>query len=295
MTPIGNFHPDPELVMPSYNQHPTLAALPLGKPTPYVSEYDASLLQSIPRSLNRDPLGITAPVPFQGEDVWHGYELSWLNHKGKPVVALLKCHVPCTSTNLIESKSFKLYLNSFNQTRFASHQEVVYILTQDLSVCADGDVRLRLFSPENIEVFTPTRLPGVCIDDQDIDVDTYTLDSAVLATAFDRSNRLKETLHSHLLKSNCLVTGQPDWASVIITYQGSRIDRAQLLHYLISFRQHNEFHEQCVERIFVDLMTYGQFDALSVQACYTRRGGLDITPFRSTDTATAPQWRSNRQ
>ena len=279
----------------SDSQHAALAQLSLGKPTVYPSAYDAQLLQPVPRGLARQALGIGASLPFQGEDVWYGYEVSWLNPRGKPVVALLKCHVPCTSTNLIESKSFKLYLNGLNQTRFATQQDVMDTLCQDLSACAGGAVRVRLFGPDDLAEFTPTALPGHGIDGQDIDIDRYEFDRTLLASAFDPADRTEETLHSHLLKSNCLITGQPDWASLIIHYRGSRIDRAQLLRYLVSFRQHHEFHEPCVERIFVDLMAYGAFEALSVQACYTRRGGLDIMPFRSTETETAPRWRSNRQ
>ena len=278
-----------------YEQQPDLAHLPLGQPTEYSSTYDASLLRSIPRSLSRAPIDIVEPLPFQGEDVWYGYEVSWLNSKGKPVVALMKCQIPCISTNLIESKSFKLYLNSLNQTRFVTHQDVVNTLVRDLSACANIEVEVRLFGPDECDEFTPTMLPGSCIDDQDIDIDQYDLDSALLSSAFYREQRAEETLHSHLLKSNCLITNQPDWASLIITYKGSKIDREYLLRYLVSFRQHNEFHEQCVERIFIDLMTYGNLESLSVQACYTRRGGLDIMPFRSTTSAIAPRWRSNRQ
>ncbi len=276
-------------------RHPVFAVLPLGKPTEYASEYDANLLKPVPRNLNRDSMGITGALPFQGEDVWYAYEVSWLNSKGKPVVGLMKCRFNCTATNIVESKSFKLYLNSLNQTRFAAIQDVVKILTKDLSGCADGDVSVHLFSPDELEEFTPTGMPGSCIDHQEIDIDQYKLDATLLASAFDRTRRVDETLHSHLLKSNCLITGQPDWASLIISYKGSRINREQLLRYIISFRQHNEFHEQCIERIFVDLMEYGDFDALSVQACYTRRGGLDIMPFRSTDRVIAPRFRSNRQ
>ncbi len=281
--------------MPPYEPPSDLAGLSLGKPTTYATEYDARLLQSVPRSLNRDPMGIVDPLPFKGEDVWYGYEVSWLNHRGKPVVALMKCQVPCTSTYLIESKSFKLYLNSLNQTRFATHQEVLQTLTKDLSACADGDVTLCLFRPDELDEFTPTVLPGSCIDDQDIDIDQYALDSAILSSAFDSDRRVAEILHSHLLKSNCLITNQPDWATLIISYRGRQIDRERLLRYIVSFRQHREFHEQCVERVFIDLMRYGELDALSVQVCYTRRGGLDIMPFRSTETATSPRWRSNRQ
>lgn len=281
--------------MSDYEQHPSLNNLPLGKPTTYTGEYNPALLKPVPRSINRDALGIETSLPFHGEDVWYGYETSWLNKKGKPQVAVLKCAVPCTSMNMIESKSFKLYLNSFNQSRFNDQNEVIRILTEDLSACAGGEIAVSLFGPNEIDEFTPTEFPGTCIDELEIEIDQYQLDSELLIGAFDVDHRVEETVYSHLLKSNCLITGQPDWASLIICYRGSQVDCEKLLRYIVSFRQHNEFHEQCVERIFIDMMCYGDFDALSVQACYTRRGGLDIMPFRTTETASAPRWRSNRQ
>jgi len=219
-------------------------------------------------------------LPFQGQDQWTLYELSWLNAKGKPVVALGEVTIPAESRNLIESKSFKLYLNSFNQTKFADFAAVTATLTRDLSACAEGDVEVRLFTltnaPHQIADF-----PGECLDDLDISIKNYDFSADLLADSIKTDTVVDETLHSHLLKSNCLVTGQPDWGSVVIHYRGPQIDREKLLHYLISFRQHNEFHEQCVERIFTDLQRYCQPENLTVYARYTRRGGLDINPFRS--------------
>ncbi|MEZ6933699.1 NADPH-dependent 7-cyano-7-deazaguanine reductase QueF [Aeromonas sp. S19(2024)] len=256
-----------------------LQGLSLGQQSAYISQYTPSLLQPVPRSLNRDDLGLRGELPFQGCDVWTLYELSWLNAKGKPVVAIGEVFVPATSPNLIESKSFKLYLNSFNQTRCDSLEAVQALLVQDLSGCAGAPVSVTLFTldqaPHQI-----TQLPGECIDNLDIEVDGYEFDETLLQGAAGREI-VEETLHSHLLKSNCLVTSQPDWGSVVIHYRGPRLDREKLLRYLISFRQHNEFHEQCIERIFTDLKHFCAPEKLTVHARYTRRGGLDINPFRS--------------
>ncbi|GAA3536282.1 NADPH-dependent 7-cyano-7-deazaguanine reductase QueF [Zobellella aerophila] len=277
-----------------YQHSKALADLPLGKQSGYVCEYDASLLQPVPRSLNRDDLGLDAEaLPFHGEDLWGLYELSWLNPKGKPIVAMGEVRVPATSTNLIESKSFKLYLNSFNQSRFADLEEVEEILTRDLSICAQGQVKVTLFELHS----APAQfgdLPGDCIDDLDIEVNQYQPSAGMLSDATE-AEVVTETLHSHLLKSNCLVTGQPDWGSLMIRYQGPRIKRDALLRYLISFRQHNEFHEQCVERIFMELMHHCQPQALTVYARYTRRGGLDINPYRSNVPGKAANVRLLRQ
>lgn len=262
-----------------YQNNPILQGLSLGKRQEYIANYTPTLLQPVPRSLNRDDLALGPELPFTGADIWTLYELSWLNDQGKPVVAVGEVQVPASSHNLIESKSFKLYLNSFNQTKFSSLTQVQSTLQQDLSRCAGGDVNVSLFSlteaPHQI-----ARLPGECIDDLDIAIDCYSFTPGLLQGAAG-AETVHEVLHSHLLKSNCLVTSQPDWGSIVIEYQGHRIDRESLLRYLISFRQHNEFHEQCVERIFTDLMHYCQPDKLTVYARYTRRGGLDINPFRS--------------
>ena len=256
-----------------------LQGLSLGQQSAYISQYTPSLLQPVPRSLNRDDLGLRGELPFQGCDVWTLYELSWLNAKGKPVVAIGEVFVPATSPNLIESKSFKLYLNSFNQTRCDSLEAVQALLVQDLSGCAGAPVSVTLFTLDQA-THQIAQLPGECIDSLDIEVDGYEFDETLLQGAAGREI-VEETLHSHLLKSNCLVTSQPDWGSVVIHYRGPRLDREKLLRYLISFRQHNEFHEQCIERIFTDLKHFCAPEQLTVHARYTRRGGLDINPFRS--------------
>ncbi len=255
--------------------------LPLGKNTVYKSEYDSALLCPFPRQVKRDVIGVTGVLPFGGYDIWNAFELSWLNLKGKPIVAMGEFHVPCVSPNLIESKSFKLYLNSFNQTRFSDFEQVEQLMIKDLSQTAGSDVRVRLLESEQFVSERIQCFPGRCIDDLDIAIDHYSLDPSILENSTDFEQQVEEELHSHLLKSNCLVTNQPDWGSVLIRYRGNKINPEALLRYLVSFRQHNEFHEQCVERIFVDLMRYCQPEKLTVYARYTRRGGLDINPFRS--------------
>ena len=271
---------------PLYNQDDTLKNLSLGKVTEYKCHYDKSLLQGVPRSLNRNELALDATsLPFYGVDLWNIYELSWLNKKGKPMVATGVVQVPFDSEFLIESKSFKLYLNSFNQSHFDSVEAVQKILTEDLSACANKAVQVNLNASLDKITDTLGTFTGVNLDDLDIEVSEYQL-SPLLLKGISSEETVTETLYSHLLKSNCLITSQPDWASVEISYTGKCLNREKLLRYLISFRQHNEFHEQCVERIFCDLMKYGALTSLTVYARYTRRGGLDINPLRSTSPQT---------
>lgn len=269
-------------------------SLPLGKPTRYQDQYDPSLLCPFPRQVKRDDIGITGQLPFAGVDLWTAYEVSWLNPKGKPVVALAEFSFPCATPYLIESKSFKLYLNSYNQTQFADESAVVSRMMDDLSRVSGGKVDVHLYSVHT-DTFRVEVLPGICLDELDIEVKDYHFDASLLAEAADSSSHVSEELHSHLLKSNCLVTSQPDWGSVLIRYQGAQIDHEALLRYLISFRRHNEFHEQCVERIFADLMRFCQPEKLTVYARYTRRGGLDINPFRSNFEQDVPRIRLVRQ
>lgn len=256
-------------------------ASPLGKATEYQSHYAPGLLYPIPRQLKRSELGIAdGALPFVGEDLWNAYELSWLNPKGKPVVAVGTFRVPADSPNLIESKSFKLYLNSFNQSTFASIEAVAQTLARDLSAAAGKPLGVAL-EPLAARPQAAIGIPeGICLDDLDIACDRYQPAPELLTT--QAGEIVEETLFSHLLKSNCLVTGQPDWAMVVIRYRGQPIDRAGLLRYIVSFRNHNEFHEQCVERIFTDIQKHCAPEALAVHARYTRRGGLDINPFRSS-------------
>ncbi|MBB1382183.1 NADPH-dependent 7-cyano-7-deazaguanine reductase QueF [Shewanella sp. SR41-2] len=264
-----------------YSDAAALKGLTLGQATAYQAEYDASLLQGVPRKLNRDAIELSGELPFHGTDIWTGYELSWLNAKGKPVVAILEVQLDINSVNLIESKSFKLYLNSFNQTKFDGVEAVQETLSRDLAACAEGEVTVKVIEPKHFNLERIIDLPGTCIDDLDIEVTEYEFNPDHFIGSTDPDKNVAETLNSNLLKSNCLITSQPDWGSVMVRYQGPKIDREKLLRYLISFRQHNEFHEQCVERIFVDLKKYCQCTKLTVYARYTRRGGLDINPYRS--------------
>ncbi|MTH45328.1 NADPH-dependent 7-cyano-7-deazaguanine reductase QueF [Intestinirhabdus alba] len=282
--------------MSSYENHQALDGLTLGKSTDYRDIYDPGLLQGVPRSLNRDPLGLKADrLPFHGADIWTLYELSWLNARGLPQVAVGHVELDYRSVNLVESKSFKLYLNSFNQTRFDSPEAVRQTLETDLRACAGGEVRVALYRLDELEGQPVARLHGVCIDDRDIAIDDYRFSADYLTNAAGGEKVVEETLVSHLLKSNCLITHQPDWGSVQIQYRGRRIDREKLLRYLVSFRNHNEFHEQCVERIFNDILRFCQPEKLSVYARYTRRGGLDINPWRSNADFTPAIGRLARQ
>ncbi len=252
--------------------------LVLGKAVGYADKYDPSLLQGVPRSLSRNAINLPNTLPFEGVDIWNGYEVSWLNSKGKPLIAILRCHVPIDSEFLIESKSFKLYLNSFNQTNFASVDEVQALMSNDLSACAGKAVKVELLDFNAFAQLNIGQLNGTLLDELDISMDSYDISPELLRTT---NVDVNESLVSHLLKSNCLITHQPDWGSVLIKYEGKQIDHEALLKYLISFRQHNEFHEQCVERIFYDILTHCKPNKLTVYARYTRRGGLDINPFRS--------------
>ena len=271
--------------MSKYSNAKELAGLTLGQKTEYASQYDPSLLQPVPRSLNRDDLELGDTLPFQGCDLWTLYELSWLNEKGLPQVAVGDVAIPATSANLIESKSFKLYLNSLNQTRFVSWDDVEATLVKDLSQCAGENVSVTIRSVDDYTDSVVVSMHGECIDNQDIEINQYEFDATLLEGAAGEQI-VDESLHSHLLKSNCLITNQPDWGSVEIQYQGQEINREALLRYIVSFREHNEFHEQCVERIFTDIMKYCQPKKLTVYARYTRRGGLDINPYRSTEQLT---------
>ncbi|HHF6538962.1 NADPH-dependent 7-cyano-7-deazaguanine reductase QueF [Haemophilus influenzae] len=262
-------------------QDNSLKSLKLGQKTEYASQYDRTLLQPVPRALNRDGLGITQNQPFTiGADIWTAYEISWLNEKGLPQVAIADIYLDYQSQNLIESKSFKLYLNSFNQSKFADFNAVQQTMQRDLIECAQGDVKVRLNPMAVYDSQKIDHLQGDCIDEQDIEITSYEFNADWLKDCVS-DEIVEEKLVSHLLKSNCLITNQPDWGTLHIHYVGKKINQEKLLRYVVSFRQHNEFHEQCVERIFCDLMHYAKPEKLTVYARYTRRGGLDINPFRS--------------
>jgi len=265
----------------------------LGKASRYVDQYDASLLFPLPRADKRAELGLGAAMPFFGADMWTVYELSWLNPRGKPQLALAHITVPCESPNIIESKSFQLYVNSFNNTVFADEQAVVACLRDDLAqalwrgASAPGSVGVRLLGPDLFDREPINELDGLSLDRMDVECRRYT-PAPDLLSVLPGDAPVSEVLVSNLLKSNCLVTGQPDWGSVQISYTGDAIDQEGLLQYLVSFRNHNEFHEQCVERIFMDIWTRCKPLKLTVYARYTRRGGLDINPFRTSHPQKLP-------
>lgn len=260
----------------------------LGKPTIYTDHYDASLLLPIARAPKRAEIGIATEAPFFGADMWTAYELSWLNLRGKPQVALAHVTVPCESPNIVESKSFKLYLNSFNNTRFADARDVRERIRADINAVVGTGVGIKTLGPEWFDREPLQEMSGLNLDRLDVEC-IHFLPAPELLFADTGLAPVEETLTSNLLKSNCLVTGQPDWGSLQISYEGAPINQEGLLQYLVSFRNHAEFHEQCTERIFMDIWTRCRPSRLSVHARYTRRGGLDINPFRTSHPQTLPQ------
>lgn len=265
----------------------------LGKAVPYVDQYDAALLYPIARSSKRQEIGLLSALPFVGADLWTAFELGWLNLRGRPHVAIAHIMVPCESVNIVESKSFKLYLNSFNNTRFKDLEEVRSRIRADISEAvwrgapSASSVGVNLITPERFDFEPVHELDGLSLDRMDIECSRYT-PAPDLLSADASQQPVSEVLTSNLLKSNCLVTGQPDWGSLQISYTGAPMDQAGLLQYIVSFRNHNEFHEQCVERIFMDIWTRCKPIKLCVYARYTRRGGLDINPFRTSHPQSLP-------
>nr|WP_314708629.1 NADPH-dependent 7-cyano-7-deazaguanine reductase QueF [uncultured Comamonas sp.] len=266
----------------------------LGQQSAYADHYDPSLLFPIPRTSKREEIGITSQLPFFGADLWTAFELSWLNHRGKPQVALAHFTIPCETPHIIESKSFKLYLNSFNNSRFDNLEAVQERLREDVNEALwrgaparQSSAGVRVIAQQSFELQKVQELEGLNLDRLDIECDDYTPRPDFLKADHDNPP-VTETLVSHLLKSNCLVTGQPDWGSVQISYTGAAIDQESLLRYIVSFRNHNEFHEQCVERIFMDITRQCKPIKLSVYARYTRRGGLDINPLRTSHPIAIP-------
>lgn len=265
----------------------------LGKASAYTDQYDPTLLFPIPRAGKRAEIGIADVPPFFGADLWTAFEVSWLNLRGKPQVALVHFTIPCESPNIVESKSFKLYLNSFNNTRFGDASEVQARLRADISEAVwrgaphPATVGVKLIAPELFDQEPVHELDGLSLDRLDVECTRYQPAPDLLKAQFDEAP-VTEVLTSNLLKSNCLVTGQPDWGSVQIHYVGPQIDHAGLLRYIISFRNHTGFHEQCVERIFLDILQACKPLKLAVYARYTRRGGLDINPFRTNYNQSMP-------
>ena len=266
--------------------------VPLGKEVRHSPHYNPGHLYPVSRLAGRKEIGLGVTPPFVGADIWNAYEISWLNPKGKPEIAIGKFAFPCSTTNLIESKSLKLFLNSLNLSRFDSIEIVRTTLERDLAEIARGSVAVALIPPA---LFCEAALgdpPGRCLDDLDIEINRYRVDPGALCTT---DELIEETVFSNLLRTNCPVTGQPDWATVVIGYAGRRIGSEGLLKYLVSYRKHTGFHENCVERIFTDIAAHCAPDKLLVQARFTRRGGLDINPWRANYDAAPDHTRYARQ
>lgn len=274
-------------------QDDNLKNSPLGRSTVYVETYSPELLYPIRRALAREKIGMGEdPLPFGGVDIWNAFEISWLNLRGKPQIALAEFIFPCDSLNIVESKSLKLYLNSFNQTAVDSIETLTRIIEEDLEEAVGAAVGVTLWEPMQLTQRSWDTFSGVCLDELDITTDIYEVDPSFLMV--DPEMR-EETVYTDLFKSNCLATGQPDWGSISIHYQGNGIDHEGLLKYLISFRNHSGFAEHCVEQIFYDITRHCCPRKLSVYARYTRRGGLDINPFRSNFEEAPPNCRLARQ
>ena len=265
---------------------------PLGQSTQYRDEYDATLLHPMARAEGRAAVGLVEDVAFYGEDQWTAYEFSWLNNRGKPQVAQLSITTPASSTHIIESKSMKLYLNGFSQMAFASEQEVRATLQKDLGAGFASDLALELKPIDGVTEFGD--LTGQCLDSLDIDIDVYSYNPDFLA-CIDSHTLGESQLYSHLFRSLCPVTSQPDWATVIVAYEGRAIDPAGLLQYLVSYRNHQAFHETTIERIYADIWQRCEPQQLSVYGRFLRRGGIDINPYRSSNSGSAPQVRVARQ
>ncbi|MFK7967832.1 MAG: NADPH-dependent 7-cyano-7-deazaguanine reductase QueF [Rickettsiaceae bacterium] len=259
-----------------------MSEISLGKQIKYKDSYDNSLLFPIKRSLNRNKIITQAELPFNGYDLWNCYEVSWLNQKGRPEVRIVHFIVSAKSECLIESKSIKLYLNSFNNTKFTSEREVVDLIQTDLSNVSGLQVEVSVYKLDHYQNQSLKLFDGILLDEIDVEITDYQVNSDLLKIESDLAdNFVEEILYSNLLKSNCLVTGQPDWASVQIKYSGRKINHLSLLKYLISYRNHNGFHEDCIEHIFVDILENCKPQELTIYAKYTRRGGVDINPFRT--------------
>lgn len=270
--------------------------LPLGKESRYVATYTPSVLRSIARADARTPMGIGDPLPFSGEDAWNCYEFSWLDPQGKPEVAMLRIQAPCNSSHMVESKSLKLYLNSFAQTRFSGRAELLKTLDADLALSFHSPVIVAMLDVEHGAERQPlhVQMPGHCVDHLDVACDVYERDPALLSCEATETI-VRETLHSHVFRSVCPITGQPDWASVLVQYVGRPIVAESLLRYLVSYRNHAAFHESTIEQIFVDVSVRCAPEQLTVYGRFLRRGGIDINPFRSTHEYIAPDLRLPRQ
>ena len=262
------------------NQTGSISDSPLGKPTTYDGDYDPTLLYSIPRESTREKFGLGKTLPFFGVDIWNAYELSWLNNRGKPQVGILTLTVSADSKNIVESKSLKLYLNSLSQTHLKNKNDLIGLLRKDLSDAFGSFVSITITPQDAFQNLIMEDLEGLLLDRLDIDADEYSPNPSLLRTDKEQPP-VEEKLVSHLLRTNCPVTGQPDWASIQIEYDGFAINQEYLLKYIISYRTHNGFHEQCIEQIFLDILRECKPSRLAVYGRFTRRGGIDINPWRA--------------
>jgi len=267
--------------------------LPLGRRAEHPERYAPAVLRTVERGPMRETLGLGRRLPFRGRDVWTAWELSWLNRKGRPEVAVARLDVPADSPRLVESKSLKLYLGSFAQTTFAGRAEVRRTVERDLSRSVGAPVSVRLLGLDAVVTDGIGTLAGICLDELDVAAAEYGLNPELLA--LDGHGAVSEAVFSDLLRTRCPVTNQPDVGSIYIRYAGPRIDHAALLRYLVSYREHAAFHEETVERIFVDLLAHCRPQELAVAACFLRRGGIDINPVRATDAGELPLPRLARQ
>jgi 7-cyano-7-deazaguanine reductase len=268
---------------------------PLGKTIAASSVYAPEILFSIPREKARESLNLSAnALPFNGVDVWTAYELSWLGANGKPEVAIAEIEIPCDSPNIVESKSLKLYLNSLNQSKLENADAVTSLIAADMSSVIGVDVEVRLYTLDEYSQRAIDECPGDNIDDLDITASNHGSPDAGLLS-FASQSVVSEQLHSNLFRSNCPVTGQPDWATLYIAYKGQQLDRGALLQYIISYHNHQGFHEQCVEQIYLDLLELVRPQELTVYARFVRRGGLDINPYRTSTSEQVPSIRLVRQ
>ncbi|MEX2122256.1 MAG: NADPH-dependent 7-cyano-7-deazaguanine reductase QueF [Woeseia sp.] len=265
----------------------------LGEKTDYPDHYARDVLYPVARAENRQKLGLSGALPFRGEDVWNAYEITWLERAGKPVVAVGTIRVDAQSPRIVESKSLKLYLNSLAMERFDSADDVAALVARDLSGLTDSPVQVALTPPNAAAGIGIRNLPGTCIDDVAVACDSWQVDPSLIEC--DSGKIVREDLHTHLLRSLCPVTGQPDFGSVLLRYCGPALDRTALLRYLVSYRMHNDFHENCIERIFVDVKHRCMPSELTVYGRFNRRGGIDINPFRSDFEATIDNPRLWRQ
>ena len=267
--------------------------LPLGRESAYPQKYAPQVLCPIERALSRNPLRLGDPLPFSGTDIWNAWELTWLGQGDLPRVATAEIRVPVKSPNLVESKSLKLYLGSFAMSRFASAAEVEEVIARDLENCVGSPVVVQVLPVAETVARQPARLAGACLDEIEVECSDWEINPDLLKS--DPGKIVTEDVYTHLLRSLCPVTAQPDMGSLQISYTGPAIDHAALLRYVVSFREHNDFHEACIERMFVDLVERCGCEQLTVQARYLRRGGIDINPIRTNTGQTERNLRLWRQ